>query len=89
MVQIATTLDEYVYTPDDDVLEGEVEEGRRYTEKDFNRVIEIPQRERHRVRLFMDMIDQSQKTLVFCATQGHALMIRDAVNQMKQSTHPD
>ena len=89
VVQIATTLDEYVYTPDDDVLEGEVEEGRRYTEKDFNRVIEIPQRERHRVRLFMDMIDQSQKTLVFCATQGHALMIRDAVNQMKQSTHPD
>ena len=89
VVQIATTLDEYVYTPDDDVLEGEVEEGRRYTEKDFNRVIEIPARERHRVRLFMDMIDQSQKTLVFCATQGHALMIRDAVNQMKQSTHPD
>ena len=89
VVQIATTLDEYVYTPDDDVLEGEVEEGRRYTEKDFNRVIEIPQRERHRVRLFMDMIDQSQKTLVFCATQGPALMIRDAVNQMTQSTHPD
>ena len=89
VVQIATTLDEYVYTPDDDVLEGEVEEGRRYTEKDFNRVIEIPQRERHRVRLFMDMIDQSQKTLVFCATQGHALMIRDAINQRKQSTHPD
>lgn len=89
VVQIATTLDEYVYTPDDDVLEGEVEEGRRYTEKDFNRVIEIPQRERHRVRLFMDMIDQSQKTLVFCATQGHALMIRDAVNQIKQSNHPD
>ena len=39
--QFATTLDEYVYTPDDDVIEGEIEEGRRYTEDDFNRVIEI------------------------------------------------
>jgi type I restriction enzyme R subunit len=28
--QIATTLDDYVYTPDDLVLEGRVEEGRRY-----------------------------------------------------------
>ncbi len=89
VVQIATTLDEYVYTPDDDVLEGEVEEGKLYTEKDFNRIIEIPERERHRVRLFMEKIDQNQKTLVFCATQNHALMIRDAINQLKQNKHPD
>lgn len=67
--QIATTLDDYVYTPDDTVLEGEVEEGRRYQEADFNRVIEIKERERYRVRLFMDMIDQREKTLVFCASQ--------------------
>jgi type I restriction enzyme, S subunit len=39
--QIATTLDHYVYTADDQLIEGEVEEGRRYTEDDFNRVIEI------------------------------------------------
>ena len=43
--EITTTLDEYVYTPDDTVVEGEVESGRRYTEKDFNRVIEIKARE--------------------------------------------
>ena len=81
--QIATTLDDYVYTSDDEVIEGEVEEGRRYTESDFNRIIEITARERHRVKLFMDTIDQSEKTLVFCATQAHAAAVRDLVNQMK------
>ena len=35
--QIATTLDDYIYTPDDEVLEGEIQQGRRYTETDFNR----------------------------------------------------
>ncbi|MEX0791532.1 MAG: DEAD/DEAH box helicase family protein, partial [Pirellulaceae bacterium] len=39
--QISTTLDEYVYTADDLVEEGEIEAGRRYTEADFNRIIEI------------------------------------------------
>ena len=34
--QIATTLDDYVYTPDDDVIEGEIEVDKRYTEPDFN-----------------------------------------------------
>ena len=28
--QIATTLDDYVWTPDDKVVEGEIEEGKRY-----------------------------------------------------------
>ena len=89
MKQIATTLDDYVYTSDDELIEGEVEEGRRYTESDFNRIIEIAARERHRVKLFMDTIDQSQKTLVFCATQDHALAVRDLVNQMKTSKEPN
>ena len=86
--QIATTLDDYVYTSDDEVLEGQPEDGKRYTESDFNRVIEIEAREKHRVKLFMDEIDQKQKTLVFCATQDHALAVRDLVNQMKTSTDP-
>jgi len=87
--QIATTLDEYVYTSDDYVIEGEIESGHLYTEDDFNRVIEIKEREAYRVKLFMDMIDQSQKTLVFCATQEHALAVRDLINQMKTSTDPN
>ncbi|MGM0823563.1 MAG: EcoAI/FtnUII family type I restriction enzme subunit R [Pseudomonadota bacterium] len=83
--QIATTIDDYIYTSDDDVIEGEIEQGRRYTEADFNRVIEIEAREKYRVRVFMDQIDQREKTLVFCATQKHALAVRDLVNQMKTS----
>ncbi len=87
--QIATTLDEYVYTPDDQVVEGEIETGKRYTETDFNRIIEIKAREAHRVKLFMEQINQSEKTLVFCATQDHALAVRDLINQMKTSTDPN
>lgn len=87
--QIATTLDEYVFTRDDLVLDGEVEEGRRYTEADFNRIIEIKQREAYRVKTFMEMVDQTQKTIVFCATQDHAAAVRDLINQMKSSTDPN
>ena len=88
--QISTTLDEYVYTPDDTVEAGEVEAGRRYTEKEFaRRLIEIKEREKHRVALFMGMIDQREKTLVFCYTQHDALAVRDLVNQMKTSPEPD
>ena len=87
--QIQTTLDYYVFTPDDTVIEGEIEVGKVYEESDFNKIIEIKERERHRVKVFMDMIDQSEKTLVFCATQAHALAVRDLINQMKTSTDPN
>jgi type I restriction enzyme R subunit len=87
--QIATTLDEYVYTPDDKVVEGEVESGKRYTENDFNKIIEIKEREAHRVKLFMEQINQNEKTLVFCATQDHALAVRDLINQMRTSKDPN
>ena len=86
--QIATTLDDYTYTPDDAVVAGEVEPGKRYVENEFNRVIVIPEREAYRARLLMDLIDQREKTIVFCATQAHALMVRDLINQMKTSTDP-
>ena len=87
--QIATTLDDYVYTSDDTVIEGEVVEGKRYDEDDFNRIIEIEAREKYRVQVFMETIDQKQKTLVFCATQSHALAVRNLVNQIKNSTDPN
>lgn len=86
--QIATTLDAYVYTPDDAVIEGDIEAGKRYEEKDFNKIIEIKERETYRVKLLMGMIDQREKTIVFCATQAHALAVRDLINQMKTSTDP-
>ncbi|WP_313275637.1 DEAD/DEAH box helicase family protein [Stenotrophomonas sp.] len=87
--QIATTIDDYTYTPDDAVVEGEVVPGKRYVESDFNRVIIIQEREEYRVKLFMGMIDQSEKTIVFCATQSHALMVRDLINQVKASKDPE
>jgi type I restriction enzyme R subunit len=87
--QISTTLDEYVYTPDDKLIEGEIETGKRYTETDFNKIIEIKEREAHRVKLFMERINQNEKTLVFCATQDHALAVRDLINQMKTSKDPN
>ncbi len=87
--QIATTIDDYVYTPDDDVIEGEIEVDKRYTEPDFNKIIEIKAREKKRVEIFMQDIDQRQKTLVFCATQDHALAVRDLINQIKTSSDPN
>lgn len=87
--QISTTIDEYVYTPDDSLIEGEIETGKRYTESDFNRIIEIKEREKKRVEIFMSEINQNEKTLVFCASQDHALAVRDLVNQMKTSTDPN
>jgi type I restriction enzyme R subunit len=87
--QIATTLDEYVYTPDDTLVEGEIEAGKRYEEADFNKIIEIKEREKKRVEIFMAQIDQREKTIVFCATQEHALAVRDLINQIKTSSDPD
>ena len=87
--QISTTLDEYVYTSDDMLVEGEIEAGKRYGEPEFNRSIEIVERERKRVEIFLSQIDQREKTLVFCATQAHALLVRDLINQLKKSTDPN
>ena len=87
--QFNTTIDEYMYTPDDVVVDGEVELGKRYTEADFNKNIIIREREEYRVGLFMDEINQDEKTIVFCATQAHALMVRDIINQLKTSTNPN
>lgn len=86
--QIATTMDEYVYTAEDEVVMGQVEQGRRYEEKDFNRVIEIKDREAHRVKLMLDTIDQREKTIVFCATQAHAALVRDLINQHAKNQSP-
>jgi len=87
--QIHTTLDTYTYTSDDTVVQGDVEENRIYEEKDINRVIQIREREEYRVKLFLDMMEQNEKSIVFCATQLHALAVRDLVNQHSESTNTD
>jgi len=87
--QIETTLDEYIYSLDDQLIEGTLDQDRTYTEDDFNRIIEIEEREKYRVQLFMEEIDQNQKTLVFCANQDHALAVRNLINQVKISNNPN
>jgi type I restriction enzyme, R subunit len=87
--RIKTTLDDYIYTSDDQIIEGEIEEGRLYTEPDFNRIIEIKAREAKRVQLYMDDANQKEKAIIFCATQDHAAAVRDLVNQYKKSTDPN
>ena len=83
--RIKTTLDDYIYTSDDQIIEGEVEEGRLYTEPDFNSIIEIREREAKRVKILLSEINQSEKAIVFCANQAHAAVIRDLINQYKSS----
>ena len=87
--QMASTIDEYVYDGDDEVVAGELEIGEAFTEGDFNSRIIIEERELSRVREFMDKIDQREKTLVFCATQNHAALVRDLINQVSTSTNPN
>jgi type I restriction enzyme R subunit len=81
--RIATTLDQYTFTPGDQVLAGEIEAGHTYTEDEFNRKIVILSREIARTRIFMDQMNPMEKTLVFCQTQEHALEIRDIINRLK------
>lgn len=87
--RIKTTLDDYVYTSDDRVLDGEIEEDKIYKEPDFNRIIEIKEREAKRVQIFLSEINQSEKSIVFCATIDHATAVRDLVNQYKTSKEPN
>lgn len=84
-----TTIDDYTYTADDTVVEGDVEVGKLYTGGDFNRVIIIREREVYRVELLLAQINPNEKTIIFCATQAHALMIRDIINEKKTNTNTD
>ena len=86
--RIQTTIDDYVYSPDDKVIQGDVQTNKQYKEHDFNKIIEITEREAYRVKIFLEQADQSQKAIVFCKTQLHAAIVRDLINQMKDSDDP-
>jgi type I restriction enzyme, R subunit len=85
--QYSSTLDTYTFEGEDKVVTGEVADGTTFEEKDFNRIIKMKERELHRVRTFLSEINRNEKTIVFCATQAHAALIRDMINQEVQ--HPD
>jgi type I restriction enzyme R subunit len=86
--RIKTTLDDYRYTSDDTIVEGEIEEGKLYEEKDFNRSIEIVAREAKRINIFLNEANQNEKAIIFGANQAHAALLRDLVNQYASSEDP-
>jgi type I restriction enzyme R subunit len=85
--RIKTTMDDYMFTGEDELIDGEIQEGKLYKEADFNRIIEIKAREAKRVQVYMDDANQKEKAIIFCATQDHAAAVRDLVNQTKKSTN--
>lgn len=87
--EINTTLDTYTFTRDDLVANGDIDPNKEYSESEINRTIEIKDREVYRVKLFLSEINQNHKTLVFCATQRHAAMVRDLINQYSDSKSPN
>ncbi len=51
--QFSTRLDKYRYYPDDYILEGIIDESKKYTEAEFSRKIEIREREAYCVEQFL------------------------------------
>jgi type I restriction enzyme R subunit len=86
--QMASTMDTYKIGDGDEVIAGEIDPEKEYTESEFNTKLIIDEREKSRVQEFMDQIDQRQKTLVFCATQDHAARVRNFINQIKDNPDP-
>jgi type I restriction enzyme R subunit len=84
--QISTTGDEYQYMPEDLVLSGEIDPNKVYGIRQQGSQIIIDDIEQYRVSLYLQMVDPSHKTLVFCDTQDHAAMIRDLINRLSPAT---
>lgn len=80
--KLSDNWQEYTYNPSDDV-EGEIDKDKTY--KDYE--VFIKDKELKRVETFMNEINQNEKTLVFCATQIHAGLIRDMINQVKTASN--
>ena len=67
--RIQTTIDEYIYTPDDDVIEGEVDEGHVYTEADFNKKIVIQSGKKNVLTKCLTQSTLMKKLLYFVQTK--------------------
>ena len=79
-----SNIDDYKFNPDDDV-EGDIDKEKTYTESDFyNGNIVMRDRDEYRVKEMLGKIEPDEKTIVFCATQQHAAIIRDMINQHKR-----
>ena len=80
-----SNIDTYQYCDLDEVKSGEIDRAKTYTESDFyNGNIFIRERDEHRVVELLGQIGVDEKTIVFCATQRHAAIVRDMINQHKR-----
>lgn len=84
--RIQTTMDRYTFGYGDTIESGEVQEGKEYSLSDFNHGIYLPEREERMAEIMLDHINPEHKTIVFCADEKHAAMIRDAVNKYKDTS---
>lgn len=85
--RIRTNIDEYLYTQEDRVIQGEVE-NTLYEMPDFESKIVIPQRTELIAKTILEQINVLDKTIVFCVNQAHALMMRDFINKHKEIKDP-
>ncbi len=84
-INMKSNIDEYIFSPDDEVVSGEVQLGKVYTEEDFYKGnIKIRQRDEARVKEFLDGMGETEKGIVFCATQAHAAEVRDMINAYRR-----
>lgn len=79
--KLRDNFEEYEYSPSDDVT-GDIDPKKKYNGNE----VFIIDKELKRVQKFMSEINQNDKTLVFCATQTHAGLIRDMINQVKTAS---
>jgi len=86
--RVSTTIDTWKPGPGDIVLEGEVDQ-EEYGKEDMNRKVVIAAREEALAKIMLQEMDESQKAIVFCMSERHALMIRDFINKHKKSSDPD
>ena len=84
-MNMMSNIDKYIYSPDDDVESGVVDVTKEYVEEDFYKGnIKIRERDEARVSEFLKGIGETEKTLVFCATQAHAAEVRDMINRQRR-----
>jgi type I restriction enzyme R subunit len=84
-INMKSNIEDYIYSPDDEVVSSEVQLGKTYTEEDFYKGnIKIRQRDEARVKEFLEGMGETEKGIVFCATQAHAAEVRDMINAYRR-----
>lgn len=85
--QYTTSIDDYTVSGNE-IIDGNLPVGSVIDADDFNRVVIFPEREEERVKILLGELNPHEKTIIFCANQAHAGMIRDYVNQHARHSDP-